>query len=668
MGQGAIFNLAGGYMDNYNMHNLGGNVAGGNALFAAGAVTLGSGSALEVTGGYVNDNGVGALAGTATTGAAAVSIGSLNGSGSVSVWGGTAGLQVDSGYYTGVIAGDTTFLMNGPGTLVLDGVNTYSGNTTVSAGELVVGDSPFSPARIPGNTAVSAGATLAGCGTVAGTLTNAGELMPGYGGVGTLTVGGYTQTAAGTLAINLSPSQSTTLNVAGTANLTGALTVTASGNFGVKYTYALLTAWNPLAGKFTDYGYDLPADFTAALDYGSNQLTLTLTRNNTDFTAFAQTANETAVAQALNQGVTGASTDLINKMNALYTQSSGQAGVLEQLGGAVYTALPNLTVENAQFGTGLLLDRLEGNAPGGSFGGTAYLWNPGPYADAAASDADFPGKARKAQGYWLEQLDSFGSLDGDNEVAGFNQASYGLLGGYETQGVDGLVTGFAVGYDHTNLTSQGQDGAADVDTWQGDLYGKYRFNDVELSAVLGYGYNQYQVTRPIGTGIQAAGSFTGNQLTAAFQAAEHLGLAGLNPEIRAGVEYAFVETAAFTERNADSYDLSVPEVNTYSLRPYVGLGFAPEVASGGLELTPVVKVTVAEEALTPSAQQVITLAGAAQSPFTINGVTPDQAIIGAEAGLGLKLESHLKLFAAYDGYFGGNETLHTVSGGLNFGF
>lgn len=655
---GSSWTVSGGAGGNIAVTNIGGYSGisgnatagnGGNAGVFISNLTMDAGSSLIAMGGAagsVVSSGTSAIVGTITNGTAGsafVTLGSLNGSGTVSLWGAAATLQVGKGDFTGLLAGDETVVVSGPGTLFLNGVNNYSGPTSIAASAVVYES-----------------------GTLPGAMSNNGTLAPGNGSAGTLTVGNYTQAAGATLAIGVAPSQSTALSVQGTANLAGALTVTASGNFGVKYSYEILTTANPLTTRFASYGYSVPAYLNYTLNYGANDVELTLTRNNTDFGAWAQNGNEQAVASALNSAVTSASGDLLNKMNALYTQSSGQAGMLEQLGGVVYTALPNLAVETAQFQTGRLIDRLEGHGLASSTPNMA--WNPGPYADAAASDADSPLKPVESKGYWLEQTDSFGSLSGNSEVSAFNQASYGLMGGYESTGGDGLVSGFAAGYLHTNLNSQGADGTAGVDNWQGDIYGKYRIEALDLAVVLGYGFNQYQVSRSIGTGIQAAGAFTGNQISANLQLAQHLTVEDLNPEILAGAQYTFVETAAFTERNADSYDLSVPEANTYSLRPYLGLGVEPKVKAGSVELEPVVKVTAAQEMLTQSAQQEITLAGAAQSPFTINGVTPETTVIGAEAGLGLKLDKHLKLYAAYDGYFGGNATLNTVAGGLNIGF
>ena len=92
------------------------------------------------------------------------------------------------------IIGSGGLQKKGPGTLVLNGSSTYSGQTDVLRGMMVLGDD--SPdhhlASILGDGYVAPGATLAGHGIIGGNVWNDGTVAPGYQDFGTLTIrGGY---------------------------------------------------------------------------------------------------------------------------------------------------------------------------------------------------------------------------------------------------------------------------------------------------------------------------------------------------------------------------------------------------------------------------------------------------------------------------------------------
>ena len=88
--------------------------------------------------------------------------------------------------------------MQGPGTLVLSGANTYAGVTTVTAGRLSVNGS------IQGGVSVASGAILGGTGTIYGGGSIFGTLSPGNS-IGTITF----DTSSG----NLTLESSSTTNI-----------------------------------------------------------------------------------------------------------------------------------------------------------------------------------------------------------------------------------------------------------------------------------------------------------------------------------------------------------------------------------------------------------------------------------------------------------------------
>ena len=107
----------------------GGN--GGNAGVSMASLSLDSSSSLIAVGGN------GDTAGGGLNGSANVTIGDLEGAGSVSLFSnGNSTLQVSSGNFSGSILGDSGLDKTGKGTLALLGVNSYSGATSIDGGVL----------------------------------------------------------------------------------------------------------------------------------------------------------------------------------------------------------------------------------------------------------------------------------------------------------------------------------------------------------------------------------------------------------------------------------------------------------------------------------------------------------------------------------------------------
>jgi autotransporter-associated beta strand protein len=207
-------------LTNVNTFTGGTNVTNGTLVLGHATNTLADTGAVTVNGGILslgtNSDTVGAV--TLTSGSINSSTGTLN----------ATSFSVASGTISARLAGAGTLTKTGAGTVTLSGTNSYTGNTLVQAGELVV------DGVIAANTTttVESGATISGSGSV-GSLTIAagGSLNPGNS-PGTLTVNGaYSQ--AGTLVAEITGLSAGTQHdqviVNGSVSLTGSLSVLFSG-------------------------------------------------------------------------------------------------------------------------------------------------------------------------------------------------------------------------------------------------------------------------------------------------------------------------------------------------------------------------------------------------------------------------------------------------------
>ena len=196
------------------------------------------------------------------------SIGSLAGAGAVTLGSATltTGNDNTSTTFSGAISGAGGALDKvGTGTFILDGDNSYTGGTTVSAGALVIGDFAHPSAALSGGgaIAVGAGATLGGYGSVIGDVTNRGVIAPGSAApglsgspMGAFTIVGNYTGAGGTMAINTvlggdgSPSDRLVIS-GGTASGNTIVHVTNVGGVGAETTGNGIPVVNAVGGATT---------------------------------------------------------------------------------------------------------------------------------------------------------------------------------------------------------------------------------------------------------------------------------------------------------------------------------------------------------------------------------------------------------------------------------
>jgi outer membrane autotransporter protein len=114
-------------------------------------------------------------------------IGSLSGAGSVVLGSGnlTTGGNDTTTEFSGLISGDGGLTKVGVGAFTLSGANTFSGDTNINAGSVVLTGS------INSNTSIAASANLLGNGVINGNLNNSGSIIPSFNGAASnLTVNG----------------------------------------------------------------------------------------------------------------------------------------------------------------------------------------------------------------------------------------------------------------------------------------------------------------------------------------------------------------------------------------------------------------------------------------------------------------------------------------------
>jgi autotransporter-associated beta strand protein len=502
--------------------------------------------------------------------------------------GGIIDVTGDAWTISNAIGGTGGLTLTGSGTLILDGANTYGGLTTVSAGTLELGSASGTAASIAGNVSVASAGSFSGFGSVLGSVTNAGVVSPGHGGtVGTLTVGSYSQSSTGTLAIEVTPTGASELKVTGTADLAGTLKLLLNGQLHAG-SYDIVNA-GTLSGTFS-------------------------------------TVSDTLSA-ALGQQILYTPTDVELVITQLTTLPERPT---------VYAALKSTEIDGAQTANSTILAHLAGIRTGAVVDQMpmAKSWDHVPGASVGASP----------YGAWAQAQGGFGSTGGSGSAPGYDAHGGGFMAGIDAQIGRGGVLGFDIGYE---ITSVGESGGASgtIDTPRFGVYGGYWLGPVALDASIGFGVPSITSNRPVSqTNTTASASYVGNEYTAGIQASSPLNLGSfvLTPAI--GAQYARLRLHAFSEDGAGGYDLDGPQNTTNSLRPFVAATASTRFFyDARTVLEPTVRVSYSTEAMSNSRQVTVIPAGDDAS-FEFEGVKPSRGEGSVDAGLTVETSHDLGFF------------------------
>ncbi len=345
------------------------------------------------------------------------------------------------------ISGSGGLILQGTGTLILAGNNSYSGGTEVQGGTLAVtgtlgGDLTIRPGATfisNGGYAVAGNATLANAGifievstplinagtagntgAIVGDVSNSGSfsnngivtgafsnsgllsgngvvgslaLLPGStvapgNSVGTIGVFGNLAVAPGaTYRAEVGGNGADLIQVGGTATLSGG-TVVAGIVIGTTPTlglaYPILAANGGITGTFASANAGDLAFIQASLSYDADDVFLTLTRNGMPFAGVATTPNQVAVANAI-----GAGGSTSGPYMALISQSAaGARQAFDALSGEVHASVQTTMIDDSLFMREAVLGRLRQASFAGAPGPLAALGFGGPALAAASAPAD----------------------------------------------------------------------------------------------------------------------------------------------------------------------------------------------------------------------------------------------------------------------------------------
>ena len=606
---------------------------------------------------------------------------------------GTASIfTVNSGLFTGSIFDNGKggqLVKNSPGTLILTGNNPYVGNTTINAGTLQVDG--FIGSK---NTFVNLLGTLSGSGIVGGNVINGGLVSPGHS-PGTLTVkGNYTQTAAGTLLIEVAgknAGQFDVLAVGGKATLAGTVRILNTGNvrlhLGQKITF--LTAAGGVAGKF---GTEVVADFNdgtltkAKVVYNTNSVVLT-----TKLGSFAGipglTENQEAVAQQLDKS--GQSKKLLNFLGS--RQINKLPGDLDKIAPEELASFFNIGVSLANVQSANL-ERRMGDIQAGSAGFSASGYSMGGSGPSYSGGAGYNSGATSYGGYrgpegqggkemrapgepipvgvFITGVGEFTNIGNTANAQGYDLTTGGFTLGVDVKLTEHFAIGINAGYARTGADLTGN-GRVTVDGAKGGIYATYfTGTGFYVDAAASAGYNNYDTRRGALKGT-ARGSTSGAEFNALFSTGYDWKTSdGLSIGPVASVQYTNVGVDSFREHGSLA-PLKIGDNTGESLRTQLGVKASYDIhpLASGVIIRPEVRAAWQHEFGDSSFALDSRFANGAGNTFTVHGpeIGDDSLLVGA--GVAVLWNERTSTYVYYDGDLARtNYSSHNVSGGVRMSF
>jgi fibronectin-binding autotransporter adhesin len=557
---------------------------------------------------------------------------------------------------------DTLAISGGAITGNVVGANNATGGTVnfaLGAGTFTTGGT-FNVANINVN---SGTVVLANDATVFGALTNNATLQLNNTGMRTLT-GAFKQNAAGTLAMEISPTGSAQLHVTGNATLAGTLLpVYDPGVYSAK-TYTLMQAGS-VTGNFAQLTGTPPTGFVQAESTTGTQVLLALSN-----------------APAPPPGPTPTPTPTPTPAPA---PAPGPPIVVPPTNATDFSATTSTLILNDQLVIGTVLNQI-GAHFGGTDNGTGFASLAAPPADMQMQLASLGGNTNLAaieqvaqvlpqaisdNGGWFRGIGSFASVDHSGMAPGFNANSAGFLAGYDRPIAPDLYAGIAGGYTHSDVSVSPTSGT--VDTARVLIYGGGALGPGFWSATAGYAHDSISTARPflgVGTATESHG---GNEFTGGAQWSLPTpltgfggGIATLTPKV--GAMFIHLGEDGFAESGADGLDLSSSGHSTDSVQPFIGLSAMQTfVTADGTQLVPELHLAYSHELANDN--RLLNVGTVSGATFLIQGVKPSRDMLTAGAGVTVRAQDNLAFYATYDAVVHtGNTTDQTVSAGLRIRF
>ena len=518
----------------------------GGTIASSSSTTISNGATLDITG----------AAGVST-------IKNLSGAGNIVGTNKTLAVNQNvDGIFSGVFSGvNASLVKQGSSTLIMSGINTYSGTTTVFAGTLIVDGSIANSAFT-----VNSGTTLKGTGPL-GNVTISGTLAPGHS-IGTINGITFHFLSGSTLDIELNAANASDLVVASTSVTIDEPGVVLNilpepGAYANGETYTIISS-PTITGSFSSVVSSF-IRFVPRIDYFSDHINIVLTA--APFINFiSPTATNNAKAVASYMDFLDDSSNVASGSDLAFVFSVASNATADQLADGLNTfhAAPYNTLLLAQENS--LFDFR-----------SAYLTRLDELITLTCT-------RRKIDDFsvWITPLGTFAKQRSNDQNWGYHSSLGGFSLGFDRLYQQCFCFGGALGYTNTSVRTLRVTSHGRIDTGYAAIYGRY-FNDIfYIDAGITADLDAYLLKRSIYmTSVYETIDRTARGQYHGIDCDSHLGFGATvndanngNISFRASMDWIIAHQNGFTEHGADSIDLVVDSKHANLLRSLAGIRFS----------------------------------------------------------------------------------------------
>ena len=563
-------------------------------------------------------------------------------------------------------------------TLAMQGSNwTLSGTGAfITSAQVLTGTLNVNGVLTSPTISIASGGTLGGTGTIAGAVTNNGNIAPGNS-IGTLNItGNYTQATGSiyTVEVDTTPA-SDLINVTGTAAIQGGTTVNvlaAPGFYTLGQRYTILTALS-VTGAYSSLTDNAPfVDF--ALAYDPSNVYLDVIRSSVGFQQIAQTPNQRAAATgAENLGV---GNPIFDSIVVLDTANALRA--FDQISGEIHASALGVMLDESRFIRDAALSRLREPWDATPLPESGIAAAELAFADDTLSQALADAGTRRAPATrgvvyntWGHAFGGFGRTDGDGNAAALTRRASGVIAGIDATFGDAWRLGAASGYHRTSLQVDDRSSSGTIDTYHLAGYTGTQWGPWRLRLGGAFSWHEMSTTRQVsfpGFSDTTNASYRAHSGQAFGEVGYDARLGTIAMEPFAGLAYTNLDTGAFTESGGAA---ALTSTGGHQDATFSTLGIRaalPLSAPGTMPIT--MRATLgwrhAFGEVTPTSTLAFKSGGG--TSFEIAGVPIARDALLAQAGLDVALARGTTLGLGYDGQIGSTFQDHSIKGRLRVTF